>query len=179
VRALAAYRRLYRQDARLVLVGGPEEGEYYCALRSYIESLGLGGAVTLAGPVDDKELAEHYGQADVFVCLSEHEGFCIPLLEAMSHGIPVVTIESSAIPETVAGAALLLPCPGGRQPSALTVAAAAHRVLVDERLRAALVSAGRERVSDLSLERTRLKLGSALDAVTDGKMTGVQHAAGS
>lgn len=176
VRALAAYRRAYGVDARLALVGGPTQGPYVEALRSYIHELGLAGAVSLTGPVSDATLGAYYQQADVFVCLSEHEGFCVPLVEAMWHRIPIVTLASSAIPETVGGAAIVLPPegPGGRdpgaddrQPSALAVAAAAERVRCDRQLRAALVDAGAARAEAFSLERSGAAHLAALAPLAD------------
>ena len=68
-------------------------------------------------------LAAHYRHADVFVCLSEHEGFCVPLLEAMHHGLPVIAYAAAAVPETLGGAGLLL-----TDKSPATVAAAIHTV---------------------------------------------------
>lgn len=154
IRALAATRQAHGVDATLSLVGGPLDGSYAEALRAYVDELGLGGSVELAGPVSPAALAAHYQQADVFVCLSEHEGFGVPALEAMWHGVPVVTLASSALPETVGDAALVLPVePPGRQPAALAVAAAAHRACTDAALRAVLVRRGLERVDALSPAR--------------------------
>jgi glycosyltransferase involved in cell wall biosynthesis len=154
VRAFAAYRRVYDPKARLWLVGGPRESRYVTALQRYIEALHLSRAVTLTGPVSDATLSSHYRHADVFVCLSEHEGFCVPLLEAMWNGVPVVALGSSAVPETVGDAGVVLPLKANRQPSAGIVAAAVHRVLDDSGLRNELTERGRLRVADFSFERT-------------------------
>ena len=90
VRALAAYREAYDPSARLLLVGGHPVPSYADAVHDYAESLGLKDAVRMAGATSSEELSEAYASADVFVCLSEHEGFCFPLLEAMNNGLPVV-----------------------------------------------------------------------------------------
>ena len=67
------------------------------------------------------QLLAHYRAADVFVSLSEHEGFCVPLVEAMHFGVPTVAFASTAVPETVGDATLLLadkdPLDGGRRRS--------------------------------------------------------------
>ena len=74
--------------------------------------------------VTEAELESYFQSADVFVCASEHEGFCVPLVEAMGHGLPIVAYANSAIPETVADAGLLLP---SKEP--LLFAASVHRVV--------------------------------------------------
>ena len=64
--------------------------------------------MTLTGPVSDAQLAAHYAAADVFVVCSEHEGFCVPLLEAMHYRVPIVAYASTAVPETLGDAGVLL-----------------------------------------------------------------------
>jgi glycosyltransferase involved in cell wall biosynthesis len=163
IRALAVYRRLYDPHARLWLVGGGSPtSTYEAALRAYIVRLDLTDAVEITGPVSAIELAARYRHADVFVCLSEHEGYCVPVLEAMWHRLPIVTLTSSAIPETVVDAAILLPTGRNPQPAAATVAAAVERTLHDETLRADLVSAGIRRVAERSLERTRDRMAEVM-----------------
>lgn len=146
VRALAVYRRLYDPRARLRLVGATGSHAYATAVERYAAALGLGGAVDLTGSVTPAALRAYYRSADVFVCLSEHEGFCVPVVEAMEGGVPVVAYASTALPETVGGAGLVLP---SKDPVA--VAAAVHRVLDDGALRAAMVEAGRRRAEGFSL----------------------------
>ena len=157
IKALAAYRRLYDPQARLHLVGGSSSNAYRTALEAFVDHLDLGEAVFLHGGVSPGALVAHYRAADVFVCLSEHEGFCVPLLEAVHHRLPVVALAEAAVPETVEGAGVLLPA---KEPA--RVAAAVHRVLGDPDLRAALVVAGTARLADFALERTRPVL---LDAI--------------
>ena len=150
VKAFAAYSRMYDAGARLHLVGGSSSSSYWAALEGYVAALGLAGRVHLTGSVPAGGLLAHYRVADVLVCLSEHEGFCIPLLEAMAHQVPVVAFASSAVPGTLGDAGVLLP---SKRPA--TVAAAVHRVLHDDRLRAALLKAGTARLDEFSLPRTR------------------------
>lgn len=149
VRAFAAYRRVYDPQARLHLVGAPGSHAYVTMLERYVAALGLGGVVTLTGSVPAAALRAYYRSADVFVCLSEHEGFCVPVVEAMRLEVPVVAFASTALPETVAGGGVLLEA---KDP--MTVAAAVARVLGDGALRAQLVAAGRRRAADFSLDAT-------------------------
>jgi glycosyltransferase involved in cell wall biosynthesis len=152
VKALAVYRRIYDPAARLQLVGGVAVPRYQTALAGFVEDLGLGEAVTLTGPVSPGVLAAHYRNADVFVCLSEHEGFCVPLLEAMHHGLPVIAYGAAAVPETLGGAGLVL-----ADKSPATVAAAIHAVRADADLRAELVAAGSARLEEFRPDRTRAR----------------------
>ena len=145
VKALWAYRRLYDGRARLHLIGGSSSYEYSRALLGFVDDLGLSEAVRITGEVTDASLAAHYAAADVYLSLSAHEGFGVPLVEAMVAGVPVVTSGAGAVRDTVADAGLLLQA---GDPS--YVAAALHRVCTDERLRATLVASGRRRAAVLA-----------------------------
>jgi L-malate glycosyltransferase len=162
VKAFALYRRFYDPGARLWLVGGSSSPRYLLALERFVAALGLSGAVTLTGSVSQAALVSYYRGADVFVCLSQHEGFCVPLLEAMWHRVPVVALGSSAVPETVGGAGVVVPV---GEAGAAVVAAAVHRVLGDAVLREALVAAGVVRVEEFSLARSRARFADAITTV--------------
>ena len=142
VAALGVLRRVV-PDVRVVIVGSTESVPAYSrAVRSLASDLGVEEAVTLTGRLDDAGLAAAYASADVLCSLSVHEGFGVPLLEAMHAGVPVVARAAAAVPETAGGAALLLP---DAEPS--LVATALHRVLTDDDLSARLVEAGHRRVA--------------------------------
>ena len=158
IAALAAYRRLYDPQAELILVGKPTFASYDRALLDFADRLGLRNAVRFEGSVTPAALAAHYRAADVVVCLSEHEGFCAPLLEAMLHEVPVVAFSAGAVPETVAGAGLLLD-----DKSPAFVAAAVHRVMQDESLRRALVRRGLERAKDFDHDRIADRLRTVVE----------------
>lgn len=157
LKALAAYRLLYDPSARLRLVGGPIGETYSWALERFAEEIGVTEAVDLPGSVSHAELIAYYRGADVFVCLSDHEGFCVPLVEAMYHGLPVVAYGAAAVPDTVGDAGLVLDT---KEP--VPVAAAIHRVVRDESLRTMLRSAAAERVASMSLERSRRLFGDVI-----------------
>jgi L-malate glycosyltransferase len=162
VKAFAWYRRVFDAEASLTLVGGVSAGSYWSALERFVDGLGLSGVVRLAGSVSDAELEGLYRSADVFVCLSEHEGFCVPLLEAMAHGVPVVAFGAAAVPETLGDAGLVL---ASKRPG--LVAEAVGRVMRDGGLRARLVGAGRRRLEHFSLARTRRTLLDALQPILE------------
>lgn len=144
VKALWTYRRLYDPLARLHLVGGTSSYEYSRSLYGFVEDLGLSAAVRITGEVSDAALAAHFAAADVFLSLSVHEGFGVPLVEAMTAGVPIVARNAGAVGQTVGHAALLL-----EAGDPAYVAAALHRVCTDEALRRTLVAEGRRRAAEL------------------------------
>jgi glycosyltransferase involved in cell wall biosynthesis len=146
IKMLDVLRRTDDPAARLHLVGSPLGETYEPALRAFIDELGLSHVVTLAGSVSGAELEAYFRAADVFVMASDHEGFCVPLAEAMGHGVPIVAYAVAAVPETVGGAGLLLP-----DKSAVPFAAAVGRVLRDAKLREVLAAAGRARAARFDL----------------------------
>jgi glycosyltransferase involved in cell wall biosynthesis len=158
VKALAAYRRLYDPRARLHLVGGAISDEYRTAVERFAAELDLADAVDIPGSVTHEELIAYYAGSDAFVCLSNHEGFCVPLLEAMYHRLPIVAYTNTAVPETVQGAGLILP---NKEP--VRVAAAIDRVVGDAELRSRLAGAAAERVESFALPRVRDEFASALE----------------
>ena len=158
VKALAAYRRLYDPLARLRIVGGAICEDYQRAVERFADELDLTDAVEWAGSVSHEELIAFYEHCDVFLCLSNHEGFCVPLLESMSRRLPIVSYRNTAVPETVAQAGLILP---DKEPA--RVAAAVHRVVEDARLRAELATAAGERVAWFALPRVQDGFVAALE----------------
>jgi glycosyltransferase involved in cell wall biosynthesis len=159
VKALAAYRRLYDPLARLHIVGSAISEDYQRAVEHFVDELDLTDAVEWAGSITHEELIAYYEACDVFLCLSNHEGFCVPLLESMYHGLPIVSYQNTAVPETVAQAGLILP---DKEPA--RVAAAIHRVVDDPHLRAELATAARERVDWFALARVKNGFVAALEA---------------
>jgi glycosyltransferase involved in cell wall biosynthesis len=146
VKMLDVLRRTDDPAARLHLVGSPLGSTYEPALRAFVDELGLTDAVNLTGSVSGTELEAYYRAADVFVTASDHEGFCVPLAEAMGHGVPIVAYGVTAVPETVDAAGLVLP-----DKSALTFAAAVGRVVQDRTLHDTLAAAGLARAASFDL----------------------------
>lgn len=109
IRAFSEYQNQWNNQARLLIVGRPLSVlyDYYLELIDLIKSTGVEKSVIFSGGVSDAALKTYYLSADIFVLLSEHEGFCVPLVEAMAHKIPIVTLDSAAIAETAGDAALI------------------------------------------------------------------------
>ncbi|HET9444261.1 MAG TPA: glycosyltransferase, partial [Acidimicrobiales bacterium] len=140
-------------EARLALVGPDRLQPYAVALRALAAELHLDRAA-LVGPVSTEQLVAYYRRADVFVTVSEHEGFCVPPLEAMAFGLPIVARDHGAVAETLGGAGLLLPPDAG----ATLVAEAMAALIEDHRLRADLVERGTTRLHAYDPERARTVL---------------------
>lgn len=158
VKAFACYRRFFDPRARLHLVGTSLGEDYPRALWRFVVRLGLDDVVHLHGPVSAGALAAHYACSDVFVCVSDHEGFCVPLVEAMHLGVPVVAYGSSAVGETVGDGGVVL-----ADKAPMVVATAVHRVVSDPRLRESLVRAGRRRATSFSLDLGMHRWKAAVD----------------
>lgn len=130
IRFFHVYRTRYNAQARLLLVGG-QSGfrDYVAALHHLLATLGTRG-VHLIDHVSNEELTALYDVADLFLCASEHEGFCAPLVEAFYKRIPVVAFAAAAVPRTLDGGGVLYEHKDPRH-----VAATLHAVLSDAALR--------------------------------------------
>ncbi|MDQ2974170.1 MAG: glycosyltransferase family 4 protein [Acidobacteriota bacterium] len=109
IEAFAKYYYNYNRHSQLLIIGNEEEvfETYYESLRELISRLWLAGAVVFTGAVTDEALKAYYMTAHVFLTTSQHEGFCVPLVEAMAMKVPIVAYSSSAIPGTAGDAALV------------------------------------------------------------------------
>ncbi len=135
-------QRHVEPNARLVHAGSHAGVEaYYSLLVARARALGLRD-LRFLGPVTQPQLNACYATAHAFLCLSEHEGFCAPLIEAMLHGVPVLARAAAAVPETLDGAGVLL-----RTTDPVTIAETLGRVLRDPELRQAILARQRQRVA--------------------------------
>jgi glycosyltransferase involved in cell wall biosynthesis len=106
VRLAEHYKRYVSIDYRFVFVGKYDAVPgYFAAVRAMIVQYDMPpDRFMFTGPVPDVDLATYYRMADVYLSLSEHEGFCVPLLEAMAADVPVLAYAAAAIPDTLGGA---------------------------------------------------------------------------
>ncbi|MBN1642338.1 MAG: glycosyltransferase family 4 protein [Anaerolineae bacterium] len=148
VRLIEAFGALAEAGAggpRLSLVLAGKRGWLYDAILDKAQERGLAGRVLLPGYVDDADLGALYSGATLFVMPSLYEGFCMPVLEAMACGAPVVCSNASSLPEVVGDAALTFDPLDVRG-----MARALERLLIDEHLRAECVSRGRARAAQFT-----------------------------
>ena len=146
IAALAVTHAQGNVGATLRIIGKPATDSYVDALHRYVAELGLAHAVQFGGHASDATVVAAYAEADVLVVTSEHEGFCVPVVEAMSAGLPVVAFDQGAVPEVLGGSGVLV---SDKDPYAL--AAAIVGLLGDEPRRDASIEAGRRRLAELDL----------------------------
>ncbi|MFA5044168.1 MAG: glycosyltransferase [Kiritimatiellia bacterium] len=106
--AFGYFQKTVEPNARFIHVGSSAGLERYQALLNvYARNLRL-NQVVFAGAVPQSELTAYYEAAHLFLCMSAHEGFCIPLIESMAHNLPVLAFAAGAVPETLDGAGVLV-----------------------------------------------------------------------
>jgi glycosyltransferase involved in cell wall biosynthesis len=109
------------------------------------------------GPVPDEDLAVYYRHAAVYVSLSEHEGFCAPLVEAMATDVPILAYAAAAVPETLGGAGVQF------APKDLEYAAELLGALAfDDGLRSHVIAGQRRRLADFGEERIERELAALI-----------------
>ena len=144
IRVFAFYQRYLEPRSRLLLVGEHKGFErYFDRLNQLVRELRL-DEVVFAGHVDDEDLVAYYRVADAYLSLSEHEGFCVPLVEAMHFGVPVVAHDAGAVAETLRGGGILL-----REKRPEVVAELLHDVVTDGKLREAVLGTQRRAIAEI------------------------------
>jgi L-malate glycosyltransferase len=159
IRLAEMYKRYVDSYYRFIFVGRYDGlPRYYARVRALISELQmLPDRFWFTGPVPDEDLAAYYRWADVYVSLSEHEGFCVPLVEAMAADVPVLAYSAGAVPETLGGAGVLF------APKDLEFAAEMMGTLVyDRAVRDRVIEGQRHRVRDFATPRVQARLMEAL-----------------
>lgn len=162
IRLAEHYKRYVDTDYRFIFVGRTDSvPRYYSTVRALIAEYQMpADRFIFTGPVPDSDLATYYRQADVYVSLSEHEGFCVPLLEAMAADVPVLAYASTAVPDTLGGAGVLF-SPKDLEYAAELVGALAF----DADLRERVLDGQRRRLADFSDDRVERDLNQLLSMV--------------
>jgi glycosyltransferase involved in cell wall biosynthesis len=163
IRAFAFFRRRSPGPARLLLVGDYRGQErYFGRLQQLVRELRVDDVV-FTGQVDHDELLAYYSVARVFLCLSEHEGYCVPLVEAMELDVPVVAYDAGAVAETLRGGGVLL---ADKSPE--LVAGVLHELAAEGPLRQAVLASQRRAIGKLRATRFGELLLARLQPVLDG-----------
>ncbi len=136
VRFFQAYKRLFNPKSRLILAGSYAGFDGYLAqVQALVARLGATD-VHILGQISDQELTALYDVADIFLCASEHEGFCVPLLEAFHKEVPVIAYAATAVPETMDGAGVLF-----EEKDPALVASLINAVVTESGLRDSIIDA--------------------------------------
>lgn len=160
------YYRTVNRHARLWLVGsGSGDPAYSAELEELRLALPSGGRVSLTGKVSDAELGAYCRAADVFVCASEHEGFCMPIAQAMALDVPVVAYAAAAVPETMGGSGLLVD-----SWDVPRVAELLQLLVSDQPLREQIVAGQRRALGRFSAAEARRRLGAIVEFLRTGAL---------
>ena len=150
IKTFAYYKKYVNPKSRLILVGSDGGMERYGAdLKRYADAL-MVEDVIFTGHISFKAILAYYRVADVLLCMSEHEGFCVPLVEAMFFNVPIVAYSSSAIPDTLGGSGVLV-----KDKDPVFVSMVIDRLVKDADFREAVLDGQRKRLKDFSYETVR------------------------
>lgn len=145
IRTFCCYQKYCNPKSRLIFVGSWQGTElYYKRLQRYINALEVPNII-FTGHVSFAQLIAYYQVADVFLCMSEHEGFCVPLVEAMYFGVPIIAYDSCAVSDTLGGSGILL-----QNKNPLEAALAANKLITDTAFKREIVAEQRKRQQDFS-----------------------------
>jgi len=146
------YFKHIHPDSRLFLIGSYEGFEaYYQKLKELIAQLSLTDVI-MPGNVHDRDLNSYYTLADVFLCMSEHEGFCVPLVECMYFNVPIIANNAAAIPNTLGDSGILI-----NNKNYCEIAELINMILQDENLHKRLIEKQRETLKTYRYEKTKEK----------------------
>jgi glycosyltransferase involved in cell wall biosynthesis len=161
LKIMAIRRHAGREESLLMIVGSwGGAHRYYDHLMALTAHLGLLDCVRFGGHVSHAELLAHFHAADLFLCLSEHEGFCVPLVEAMHHRLPIIAHAAGAVPETLGDAGLLV-----RRKHLPAIAELVDLVLRDDALRARIRERQVERVRAFDPSRVERRFVEIVDSL--------------
>lgn len=146
------YKKFINPKSRLILVGSYAGiDKYHEQLEAYVKKLELDDVI-FTGQVKFDVILAFYHVADVFLCMSEHEGFCVPLVEAMYFGIPIIARDTSAIAGTLAGSGILL-----EDNNPIIAAEMINQVMTKKDLKEKVVSNQKKRLSDFDNQKIKTK----------------------
>jgi glycosyltransferase involved in cell wall biosynthesis len=150
IRFFHAYHTQFNPRSRLIIVGMYNLFERYLAgLTHMAAELGL-SHVHFTGHISNEELVAYYEIADLFLCASEHEGFCVPLIEAFYKQVPVLAYAATAVPGTMDGAGVLFTDKDPMHVAALMDAVVSNARLQDAIVDGQLAAVGRLQAKDFA-----------------------------
>jgi glycosyltransferase involved in cell wall biosynthesis len=167
MRLFDSYYREINRRAHLWLVGNDRsDPEYRAELERLRGGLRSGDRITFTGKVSDPAVNAYYRAADVFVCASEHEGFCVPIAQAMALDIPVLAFAATAVPETMGESGLLI-----HEWDTPRVAELMHLALGDQGLRERVIVGQRANLKRFSAAEARARLAAVVSFLRTGEIS--------
>lgn len=147
IAAFYAYQKQYNEKSRLFLVGNyAGMDKYLNRLKEYIDYLGVENVI-FTGHIPFDEILAYYHLADIFMCMSEHEGFCVPIVEAMCFNKPIIGYDYAAVGETMGEGGFLV-----KEKNPIEIAAIANRILTDSKLKEEILAKQQSRLAHFSNE---------------------------
>jgi glycosyltransferase involved in cell wall biosynthesis len=143
IRMLSSYVNLYSKQVRLLVVGAADQqlARYSEELLRLADEAGVGGNVEWLSHISDEEVDGLFRSSHVYVNASEHEGFCVPIVEAQAVGLPLLTVGTTACAETAGPNQIVISPPGSTEEYDV-MAGLVHEIVTNRRLREDLVKAG-------------------------------------
>lgn len=164
ITAFHYYKTMYNKKARLILAGKYEKEDlYYKKLIQIIEKNNISD-VYFTGHISAEELNGYFMISDIYLCMSEHEGFCVPLVEAMYFGLPIVAYNCTAVPETLGGAGILL---NNKNPD--VIAKEINHIFSDSKYRNDIIKKQKERLVYFSKSDIKEQLYSYIVQIMEEK----------
>lgn len=162
IKVFYIYNKFINNNSNLYLVGSEQISSYVLKIKTLIKSLDLEDHVIITGQVSENELIRYYKLSNIFLCMSEHEGFCVPLIEAMHFGIPIVAYNSAAIPYTLGNAGILV-----NNKNYLEIAEMIDLLIKNEDLYRRVVINQKDRLMEFSRENVTKKLISIVERLNN------------
>jgi glycosyltransferase involved in cell wall biosynthesis len=145
------YYQKINSNSKLTLVGNyHDKSPYYQSLYNKSKRLACRNNIYFTGLLDNDALYSNYADADIFLCMSEHEGFCVPLVESMYFRIPVIAYDSCAVADTMGGAGVLL-----RDKNPEMTAKLCHTILTRDEVRESIVGKQRSQAESFSEQKIK------------------------
>ncbi len=162
VKIIAKYINMYDRNIQLNIVGGLDEGLslYISEIKHMISSYDLNDIIHIKNKISFEELHTYFNYSHIFLLMSEHEGFCVPILEAQMHNLPIIAINTTAISETIGEEQLVF-----TEINYSEFAASIHVLLNNNTYRNYLVEHGQKNLSRFSNKIIEKKFMDALNLI--------------
>ena len=154
IKSFYYYKKYTNGNSRLILVGNDNGFKNYSdLLKKLVTELGLENDVIFPGHIKFEEILAFYKVADLFLCMSEHEGFCVPLVESMLFKVPILAYNSSAIKDTLGNSGVLV-----NKKDYFLISELMNIILSDENIKKEIIKKQNKRLEDFQLEKVEKQL---------------------
>jgi glycosyltransferase involved in cell wall biosynthesis len=154
------YYQKINPKSRLILIGNADNFKrYYTSLLNLIKRLQINNVI-FTGSVSTEDLVAYYKLADIFLCMSEWESFCVPLVESMYFNVPIIAYNATAIPQTLGDGGFLI-----NKKNYLEIAELINILIEDRTLREIIIKKQKKRLNEFTYEKNMERLKMVLNKV--------------